>query len=207
MEELKNLVEFVKNGDDERAVELAKKVVEKIEPKKIIDKLTNGMRELGDRYERKEVFLPELLIASDALMEVMEIVEPYLLIKKEENKKTMIIGTVAGDTHEIGKNLVGVLCKAEGINVIDLGTDVAIRKFINKAEEVSADVIGLSTLMTNTMKGQKEVIEQLIKEGKRDKFKVIIGGAPVSQRWADTIGADAYAKDAFEAAKYLRNLK
>jgi len=175
MEELKNLVEFVKNGDDERAVELAKKVVEKIEPKKIIDKLTNGMRELGDRYERKEVFLPELLIASDALMEVMEIVEPYLLIKKEENKKTMIIGTVAGDTHEIGKK--------------------------------SADVIGLSTLMTNTMKGQKEVIEQLIKEGKRDKFKVIIGGAPVSQRWADTIGADAYAKDAFEAAKYLRNLK
>ena len=206
MEELKNLVEFVKNGDDEQAIDLAKKAVKHNKPEVIISCLTEGMRELGDKFERKEVFLPELLIASDALMEVMKIVEPYLPIKKE-NKKTMILGTVAGDIHEIGKNLVGVLCKAEGINVIDLGTDVAIRKFIDKAEEVSADVIGLSTLMTNTMKGQKEVVEQLIKEGKRDKFKVIIGGAPVSQRWADTIGADAYCKDAFEAAKYLRNLK
>lgn len=206
MEELKSLVEFVKNGDDEQAIDLAKKLIKHNKPEEIISCLTEGMRELGDKFERKEVFLPELLIASDALMEVMKIVEPYLPIKKE-NKKTMIIGTVAGDIHEIGKNLVGVLCKAEGINVIDLGTDVAIRKFIDKAEEVSADVIGLSTLMTNTMKGQKEVVEQLIKEGKRDKFKVIIGGAPVSQRWADTIGADAYCKDAFEAAKYLRNLK
>ena len=206
MEELKNLVEFVKNGDDEQAIDLAKKLIKHNKPKVIISCLTEGMRELGDRYERKEVFLPELLIASDALMEVMKIVEPYLPIEKE-NKKTMIIGTVAGDIHEIGKNLVGVLCKAEGVNVIDLGTDVAIRKFIDKAEEVNADVIGLSTLMTNTMKGQKEVIEQLIKEEKRGKFKVIVGGAPVSQRWADVIGADAYFEDGFKVAKYLRNLK
>lgn len=206
MEELKNLVEFVKNGDDEQAIDFAKKVIKHTRPETIINYLTEGMRELGDKFERKEIFLPELLIASDALMEVMKIVEPCLPTKKG-NKKTMIIGTVRGDIHEIGKNLVGVLCKAEGINVIDLGTDVTTRKFIDKAEEVNANVIGLSTLMTNTMKGQKEVIEQLIKEGKRDKFKIIIGGAPVSKKWADTIGADAYCEDAFKAAKYLRNLK
>jgi len=117
MEELKNLVEFVKNGDDEQAIDLAKKAIEHNKPEVIISCLTEGMRELGDKFERKEVFLPELLIASDALMEVMKIIEPHLPIKKE-NKKTMIIGTMAGDIHEIGKNLVGVLCKAEEVQML-----------------------------------------------------------------------------------------
>lgn len=206
MEDLEILVEFVKNGDDEQAIDLASKVVKCNKPELIIGRLTEGMRELGERFESKEIFLPELVIAADALMGVMKIVEPYLPANQEK-KKRMVIGTVEGDIHEIGKNLVIVVCKSQGFDVIDLGTDVAIHEFIDKAEELSADIIGLSTLMTNTMMRQKEVVEQLIKERKRDKYKVIIGGAAVSQKWADTIGADAYCADAFEAAKYLINLK
>lgn len=204
MLELADLVELVKEGDDEGAVEVTREVLHKIEPKKIIEALTDGMREMGEQFEEKVIFLPELLIASEALLAVMAIVEPLLeLDAKETEKKTVVIGTVAGDIHEIGKNIVCMVLKANSYNVVDLGKDVPAEKFISKAEESNAYAIGLSTLMTTTMQEQKKVIDLLVKDNKREKYKVLIGGAPVSQRWADEIGADFYCKDAFEAVKLL----
>lgn len=190
MEEVNKLIHFVKEGDDEQAVELAKNMVSRIDPNEIINGLTKGMRELGDQFEKKEIFLPELLIASDALMLVMDVVKPYITTDTKNTKK-IIIGTVKGDVHEIGKNIASIVFKAEGLNVIDLGVDVSPQKFIDKAEEMNADFIGLSTLMSTTMIKQKEVIELLIEQNKRRKYKVLIGGAPTSQKWADNIGADA----------------
>jgi corrinoid protein of di/trimethylamine methyltransferase len=206
MEELDILINAVKEGENDQAVKQAQMIINKIEPKKIMYSLTQCMRELGDRFEKKEIFLPELLVASDALLEVMEVVKPYLVGDKVEKKKTIIIGTVAGDIHEIGKNMVSMVLRAEGFNVIDLGTDVSVRQFIHKAEEVDADVIGLSTLMTTTMKVQQDVIEQLKVKNKRNKYLVIVGGAPTSKKWADKIGADAYCENAFTCVKYLNSL-
>jgi dimethylamine corrinoid protein len=206
MKELDVLVNLVKEGEDIKAADLAKEVIDKIKPEDIIKALTIGMRELGVLFENKDIFIPELLIASDALMAVMDIVEPHLLKNDQEKKKKIVIGTVAGDIHEIGKNIVAIVFKAEGFEVVNLGTDVSVRQFIDKAEEIEADIIGLSTLMTTTMEIQREVIEQLKKEGKREKYKIMIGGASVNQKWADKIGADAYCKDAFEGARYINSL-
>jgi corrinoid protein of di/trimethylamine methyltransferase len=169
--------------------------------------MTDGMRKMGELFDKKEIFLPELLLASDALMDVMAIVEPELCAGDQAKKKKVIMGTVAGDLHEIGKNLVCMVMKANGYDVIDLGGDVSVESFINTAEEQKADVIGMSSLMTTTMRVQKEVIDQLISENKRDKYKVMIGGAPINQRWADQIGADAYCENAFEVVKYLDSIQ
>jgi corrinoid protein of di/trimethylamine methyltransferase len=208
MTALERLKEVVKNGDDETAVRIANEMLQKIEPQAIVNVLTEGMREMGEQFEKKTIYLPELLIASEALMAVMDVVEPHLKAKNEsfQNKATVVIGTVAGDIHEIGKNIVSMLLKASGYHVIDLGLDVAVSQFISKAEEINADVIGLSALMTSTRRVQKEVIEQLSKEGKREKYKVIIGGAAVSQKWANEIGADAYCEDAFATIRYMEAL-
>jgi len=206
MKTLDELVNYVKEGEEEKAVECAEKIIEVIEPKLIIKALTKGMREMGAKFERKEIFIPSLLISSDALSSVMDIVEPRLGLTEDEKKKVIVIGTVEGDIHEIGKNILGIVLKAEGFEVIDLGTDVPPAKFISKAEEVNADVIGVSTLMTTTKEGQREVIKQLKAADKRDKYKVIIGGAPISQDWADEIEADAYCKDAFAGARYIKSL-
>ncbi len=206
MKELDTLVNYVKKGEEEKAVSCVENIIGKVEPKIIIEALTKGMREMGEKFEKKEIFIPSLLIASDALLAVMEIVEPHLGSEDEEKKKVVVIGTVEGDIHEIGKNIVGIVLKAEGFDVIDLGTDVTPEQFISTAEEKNADIIGVSTLMTTTMEGQKKVIELLKAANKRDKYKVIIGGAPISQKWADKIGADAYCKDAFEGARYIKSL-
>lgn len=206
MENFKELVAFVANGDEENAVELTEKIIDNTDPVKIIDALTNMMRGLGEQFEKKEIFLAELLIASDALLAVMNIVEPYLKNDDNTKKKVVIIGTVAGDMHEIGKNIVGIVLKANGYNVIDLGSDVSVDEFICKAEETNADVIGLSSLMTTSMYEQKKLIELLKEQNSRDKYIVIVGGAPITQRWAEQIGADGYCEDAFKTISFLEKM-
>ena len=206
MNDLDELAALVKEGEEEEAAAMAERLLKSVEPKEIVRALTLAMRELGKQFERREVFIPELLIASDALLAVMQVLEPSLQSGRE-TQMTVVVGTVAGDVHEIGKNIVSVVLKAEGFNVLDLGTDVSAAEFVKTAGENRASVIGMSTLMTTTMDVQREAVELLVGENNRDRYQVIIGGAPVSQKWADEIGADAYCEDAFKGAAYVKSLK
>lgn len=168
--------------------------------------LTRGIDEVIRLFEEEEYFLPEVLISSDAFNAGLEVIKPY--IKKDKNKKTIkiVIGVVEGDTHHIGKNLVKILMQTRGVEVYDLGRDVPLEEFIDKAEQVNADIIGLSTLMTTTMEGMKIVIEKLKERGIRDKYKIMIGGGPVSSQFAEYIGADLYTEDAVKASIRVKEL-
>jgi len=206
MDELKELSEFIKSGEVEKSVDLVRGIIDKLDTKKIVNCMTESMRELGDRFEKKQIFIPELLVASDVITELMPILEPYIQ-KKKMHKKTIVLGTVEGDMHEIGKNIVSVVLKAEGYNVIDLGTDVSSNTFLQAASDEDAEIVGLSTLMTTTMFIQRDLIVRLNEMNIRSNYFVIIGGAPTSQKWADKIGADAYGEDAFSTAKYLNDMQ
>jgi methanogenic corrinoid protein MtbC1 len=205
MKELNDLVDLIKQGEVDESIDTVRKIIDEIAVERIINAMTTAMRELGERFEKKEVFIPELLVASDVITELMPLLEPYIQ-KRNMQRKTIVLGTVEGDIHEIGKNIVSIVLKAEGYNVIDLGTDVGINAFLAAASERQASIIGLSTLMTTTMHVQQDLIEELVERGERDSFFVIIGGAPVSRKWADRIGADAYCDDAFSTAALLNSL-
>ena len=179
-----------------------------IEPMVIINQgLMPGMQVVGERFQEGEYFLPHVMIAAEAMKKTMMILEP-LLLKKDQaiHLGTVVIGTVQGDIHEIGKNLVATMLSANGFKVVDLGVDVAIDEFIHKAEEVKADVIGLSALLTTTMTVQCDCIEALRQKGLRDKIKVLVGGAPVNAGWARSIGADGYAEDAMATVRLVKSL-
>lgn len=206
MEKRKLLVQYVMEGNDEEALELAKELVKEVNPKLLLEDLTEGMRELGQKFERLEVFLPELMVAADALEQVTAIIEPLLESEDVVEKEKVVMATVKGDVHEIGKNIVSMVLKANGLEVIDLGKDVSSADIIKAAQENEAKVIGLSALMTTTMPSQKEVIDLLKDMGIRDKFKVLVGGAPVSKDWADSIGADGYAEDAFKTVDLVKSI-
>jgi corrinoid protein of di/trimethylamine methyltransferase len=206
MEKRKMLVQYVMEGNDEEALELAKELVKEVNPKLLLEDLTEGMRELGQKFERLEVFLPELMVAADALEQVIAIIEPLLESEDVVEKEKVVMATVKGDVHEIGKNIVSMVLKANGLEVIDLGKDVSSAEIIKAAQENEAKVIGLSALMTTTMPSQKEVIDLLKDMGIRDKFKVLVGGAPVSKDWADSIGADGYAEDAFKTVDLVKSI-
>jgi len=162
-----------------------------------------GMRELGDRFGAGEVFLPELIFASEVMKVVTVEIEKYLDSSETTKKGVMVIGTVAGDVHDIGKGIVASLVKTSGVEVYDLGREVPAEVFVAKAKEYNADFIGSSALLTTTMTEQKRIEELLEAEGIRDRFKTLIGGAPVTQSWADQIGADAYCEDASDTVNYI----
>jgi methanogenic corrinoid protein MtbC1 len=205
MKELNDLAELINRGEVDESIETVKKIVDEIAVEQIIGVMTAAMRELGEQFEKKEVFVPELLIASDVITALMPLLEPYIQ-KGKMQRKTVVLGTVQGDIHEIGKNIVAIVLKAEGYNVIDLGTDVAVDAFLEAASEQRASVIGLSTLMTTTMHVQQDLIEELIQQDRRSAYFVMVGGAPVSRKWADRIEADAYCADAFCTAQLLNSL-
>ena len=163
---------------------------------------------LGERFEKGEVFLPDLLIAADAFNVAIEVLRPAMEAQKKQVAKlgTVLIGTVNGDVHAIGKNIVAIVLEAYGFEVVDIGVDNPSLKFIEEAEKVKADLIGLSSLMTTTMPAQKEVIEILKEMHLRDKYFVVVGGGPVTQEWADKIGADGYAGSAFQAVEVVKRL-
>ena len=175
----------------------------------VINALTVVLREVGDKFQAGDLFLAELVaIAENVKTAISEVLEPELKKIGGERKSLgkVVIGTVHGDIHDIGKNIVASMLFAAGFEVYDLGKDVPVEEFIRKTREVNADIIAMSALLSTTLPIQREVIEELGREGLRDKVKVMVGGAPVTKEWAEEIGADGYGEDAIEAVKVAKTL-
>jgi trimethylamine corrinoid protein len=166
------------------------------------------IKEVGDKFSRGDIYLPELIMAAEVIQAVTEKVAQFLPegARRESKKGIAVLGTVEGDVHDIGKNLVLTMLDVGGFQVFDLGRDVPARTFVQKAREVSADLIGSSALLSTTMSTQRTIEELLVNAGLKSKIRTLIGGAPVTPHWAKTIGADAYGKDAAEAALKAREL-
>jgi corrinoid protein of di/trimethylamine methyltransferase len=207
---LKNLADAIVQGDEDLADESAKVAMENhLDPLEAVEMgLSKGMEEVGQQFERGDVYLPELLMAANAFSAAMKLIKPELEAQKKETARqgTVLIGTVKGDLHNIGKNIVGTVLETNGFNVVDIGIDNSALTFIQQAEKSQADVIALSCLMTTTMPAQKEVINTLSEMGLRNKYFVIVGGGPVTQAWADQIGADGYGESAIHAVKLVKEL-
>ena len=168
--------------------------------------LAKGMERAGQLFDEEEYFVPELLMCSDAMNVGIDVLKPHLKSENVSKKGKVVIGVVEGDTHDIGKNLVRLMMENGGFEVLDLGRDIPPAEFVSKAEEYGADIIGIATLMTTTMPGMKEVVDILADKGFRDKFKVIVGGGPISPAFAKKIGADGYARNAADAVKVAEKL-
>ncbi len=178
-------------------------------PIQLINKIGDTMAFLGERFENEEIMLPELIVAANIVKDTIdEIIDPAIKESGEirQSKGKVVIGTVESDVHSIGKDLVASFLFSNGYEVYNLGVDVPADEFIKKAEEVQADVIGLSSLVTLSMDFQKQVIDELKKRGLKEKYKVIVGGAPTSEDWAEQIGADAWADDSLEAVNRINQL-
>ena len=172
----------------------------------IMEGLVDGMNCASELFEAEEYFVTDVLLCSDAMYAGLDILRPYLPETSRDDKVTGVIGVVEGDTHDIGKNLVKIMLETAGFHMIDLGRDVPLAKFVETAKEENADFVCLSTLMTTTMGGMETVIRLLTEAGLRDRVKVMIGGGPISQKYADRIGADGYSKNAVEAVKLAKRL-
>lgn len=196
------------SGDSEKAKEIAKEALDNnINPLEMIEKGFNvGIETVGVHFDRGEMFLPELIQCAEAMKSASAILMDSMDQGEKGDAAKVVIGTIQGDVHDIGKGIVASVFSAHGIEVYDLGVDVSIDAFIDKAVEVDADVIGTSSLLTTTMKYNKDLIETLEEKGLRDKFKVIIGGGPVTERFAERIGADAFAEDANEGVRKVMEL-
>ncbi|MFW9935018.1 MAG: corrinoid protein [Candidatus Thorarchaeota archaeon] len=193
----------------EQVLELVPKAIDQgIDASTIVNEgLTAGIRVLGDRFERGEAFLPELAVAAETMKQALEFLEPHLA--KTTNEKalgTIVIGTVQGDIHDIGKSIVATMLTVAGFTVYDLGVEVTPTEFIEKTKEVNADIIAMSALLTTTMDRMQETIDLLKKEKLADHVKIMVGGAPVSQRFAERIGADGYGVDFNQAVKIAKHL-
>jgi len=204
----KRLREAVIAGDEEAVIKAAKEAVEKgLNPIEAIERgLSAGAMVLGEKFDKLEIFLPDLMVAADAIKAGLDILLPKVPKEKALEKGTVVICTVKGDIHDVGKNIVVALLRANGFNVHDLGVDIPTSKLIEKAEEVRADIIALSALMSSTIGGQKDVIAYLKDIGKREKFIVMVGGGATTQEWAEEIGADGYAETASEAVMVASRL-
>lgn len=172
-----------------------------INPQDILNNgLLNGMSVIGEKFKENKVFIPEVLVAARAMNAGVEILKPHLVSVGVEPAGTAVIGTIKGDLHDIGKNLVKMMLEGKGINVVDLGTDVAPERFVQAAKDNDANIICCSALLTTTMNGMKTVVEEAQKAGIREKVKIMVGGAPITQEFCDSIGADFYTADAASAA-------
>ena len=200
---INEISEFLQKGRAKNVKTLVEQALEQgVDPKEILNEgLLAGMMIVGGKFKRNEVFVPEVLVAARAMSAGIAILEPKLVEVGNEPIGKAVIGTVKGDLHDIGKNLVAMMLKGAGFEVIDAGTDVDADSFINKAEEVGADVICMSALLTTTMPYMQTVIDTLKERGLRDKYIVMIGGAPVNEAFAEQIGADFYTADATSAAE------
>ncbi len=194
--------------EDDRTIAIASTIVARqLDIYQAIERgLSDGMIRAGRLYEEEEYFIPELLLCADAMYAGLDILKPHLKVDTAAIRQKVVIGVVEGDTHDIGKNLVKIMFETSGFDVIDLGRDVPPGQFVRTAKEVDARIIALSTLMTTTMNGMREVIVLLEKENMRDQIKVMVGGGPISQSFADRIGADGYAANASEAAVLAKKL-
>ena len=183
--------------------ELVNQELEKGTPVDVIlnDGLIAAMGVVGEKFKLNQIYVPEMLVAARAMSKGLSIIEPLMTETGVKPVGTVVIGTVKGDLHDIGKNLVAMMMKGIGATVYDLGVDVADAQFVEKAEEVNADIVCLSALLTTTMPAIEDVIKEFEKAGVRDKYRIMIGGAPVNQAFADQIGADVYTSNAADAAE------
>jgi corrinoid protein of di/trimethylamine methyltransferase len=204
------LILTVENGDGEACAGLVRSALDDgKEPLKIIDEgLSAGIRAVGEKFGCGDLFLPDLMLAVEAMNAGLEIVQPVLDKMKIKKKSlgTVVMGTVFGDIHDIGKSIVMTMLEMNGYSVLDLGVNVSAETFIEKIKEAKPDVVGLSALLATTMREQKTIIEEITKEGFRDKVSIIVGGAPVSEQWAEEIGADGYGANAEMAVQLVKKL-
>ena len=206
---LEKLSECVVEMEDEEVVAVANEYIESGYPALdgIMEGLVDGMNKASDLYDEEEYFVTDLLLCSDAMYSGIDILKPHLPVEENKGEKIkIVIGVVEGDTHDIGKNLVKIMLDTAGFEMYDLGRDVPLDNFVDKAIEVEASFICMSTLMTTTMDGMRIVIEKLKERGIRDNIKVMIGGSPISQKYANEIGADGYSANAVGAVKLAKKL-
>ncbi|KPK70277.1 hypothetical protein AMJ71_02005 [candidate division TA06 bacterium SM1_40] len=206
---IEEIVDSILSVQGERTLELVQKALDQgVDPMTVVnDGLTFGLRQLGERYERGEAYIPHLMIAGDAVGRAMKILEVHL--PKEapgRERPTVLIGTVKDDIHDLGKNLVATMLSVSGFRVVDLGKNVSAEAFVEKVKEVKPRLLCLSALMTTTMLNQRAVVEALKEAQEREGLKIMVGGAPVSAEWAEQIEADAYAEDAMEAVRKAKEL-
>jgi corrinoid protein of di/trimethylamine methyltransferase len=206
----KEMAQSITDGEAEKAAELAKQSIALgIDPLDAINKgFVEGVNFVGDQFSCGNMFLPELVMAGEAMKAAVAVLEPEMTKRGTERKMLgkVVLCTVEGDIHEIGKTLVGTMLSATGFQVFDMGVDVPVMKVVEKAREVGADIVAMSALLTTTMVHQKDVIEALEDIGLRSKVKVMVGGAPVTQDWVKQIGADGYSEDAIGAARIAKQL-
>jgi len=207
---LSNVKKAIIEGNKDEAVQLAQRAIsEKMDLNEVIEKgYISGIQKVGQLWEEGEYFLPELITSAECMKAAIGIMQPELKKAQIDMRSAgkIVIGTVEGDIHDIGKNLVASILSANGFEVVDLGADVKLNEFIEKAEEVNADLICLSALLTTTMTGQKKLIELLKEKGLFGRFRVMVGGAPVNQKWADDIDADGYSENALTAVGKAKKL-
>ena len=208
MDLLKDISSNLQRGDDEKVAALTRQAIEaKVPPKQILDDgLIAGMTVVGVKFKSHEIFLPDVLLAAKAMYAGLNLLKPLLVKEDIPTVGKVVLGSIEGDLHDIGKNLVGIMLKGAGFEIIDLGNDVPPEKFVEAAVKENASVIGMSALLTTTMSNMKKVVEMVRERGLSGKVKTIVGGAPVTSEFAGEIGADAYAFDGVSAVDRIKQL-
>lgn len=204
---LGDLVSAIAKLETNNVKKLGYRILElEINPQEILRTLAKGMEIVGEKYENCEYFLSELFVAGNLMQDILNILEPRLRVVVEEVTGKVVIGTVKGDLHDLGKEIIGIMLKSAGFQIIDLGVDVSADKFVETVRKEKPVILAISALLTSTMMEMEKIIETLRKNNLRHHVKIIIGGRPVTQRFADEIGADAYGKDAVDAIKKVKTL-
>ncbi len=208
MEILNELAESIIAGAAQKSQELTQKALDEgTKPVDVLNKgLIAGMQVVGKKFKNNEFYVPEVLIAARAMKAGLNLLRPKLVESGVEPLGRFVVGTVKGDLHDIGKNLVAMMMEGAGYEVIDLGVDVSPEQFANAIQEKNAQVVGMSALLTTTMVNMKQVIQQISDKGLRDDVKIVVGGAPLTQNYADEIGADGYAADAASAVELVKSI-
>lgn len=203
------IVDATVKWDEKRCVDLARQAIDQeMDPLKVIQEgYSRGMQIVGDKFSTLEYCLPEVMLAADAMDAAVEVLKPYLMQRHESDTQgVIVIGVIQGDIHDLGKNIVKIMLRAAGFTVHDLGNDVPVRRFLEKAEEVGADIIAASAILTTTMSYMPDLSANLNELGLRHKYMIMVGGAPVIDDWAMEIGADGYGEDAVEAVEVAKRL-
>jgi trimethylamine corrinoid protein len=211
LEEKQNILEKLRaavvSGDEKMVQGFIREALDSgVDPVEIMDKgLITAIRDVGSKFEKMEIFLTGMMMSADAMKAGLNVLLPKIPKDKIQKRGIAVVGTVKGDIHEIGKNILSALLTAASFDVHDLGCDVAASAFVKKAEEVGANIIMASALMTTTLPGQKDILDYMVSVGKRDKYVVLVGGGPTTPEWAEEIGADGYAETAVDGVKLALN--
>ena len=208
MQQYKKLADAILHGEENTSSAVTRELIEKgVDPVEILnDGLYPGMEVVGAKFKANEMFIPEVLLAAKAMHAAMDVLKPLLIETGLSTRGTVVMGTVKGDLHDIGKNLVCMMLEGGGFSVFDLGVDLSLETFINEAKQNKADIVGMSTLLTTTMPSMKEVVNGIRKDSELRGVKTVVGGAPVTKNFADSIGADGYAPDASNAVDLVNKL-